>query len=104
MHVGVLWVSLTFMLFVGDVLKLEQAVATELAQVGGNSDAARRQVEEGQRRQAEEQRRPAEEEETLRALYGCNASGTVGLPESNAQPTRRVVHQNCRNEALAKAR
>src|SRR5262249_6794397 len=44
MHVGVLWVSLTFMLFVGDVLKLEQAVATELAQVGGNSDAARRQV------------------------------------------------------------
>src|SRR5262249_32528065 len=61
MRTGVLWICLVFTLLVGDVLRMEQAVATELAQAGGNSDVARRQAEEAQRRQAEEQRRQAEE-------------------------------------------
>src|SRR5215470_4213043 len=63
MRTGVLWICLIFTLLVGDVLRMEQAVATELAQAGGNSDAARRQAEEAQRRQAEEaQHRQAEEQ------------------------------------------
>src|SRR5215813_9519669 len=67
MHTGVLWISLIFTFFVGDVLRMEQAVATELAQAGGNSDAARRQAEEAQRRQADEQRRQAEEAQRRQA-------------------------------------
>ena len=67
MHKGLLWIPLIFALFVGDVLRPEQAVATELAQAGGNSDAARHQAEEAQRRQAEEQRHQAEEAQRRQA-------------------------------------
>src|SRR5215472_8998473 len=103
MHKGLLWIPLIFALFVGDALRLQQAVAaTELAQAGGNSDAARHQAEEAQRRQAEEQRRQAEEAQRRQAEE--QRRQTEDAQRRQAEERRRQTEDAQRRQAEERRR